>query len=304
MGLLERAMLGQLAPAPIKTASQQREERRPLLRKVAKETLEKMPDILRGTTMRGSPFSFLVTKELAPPLQRSKSHYPDLKETQVKVVNSDTLDAALALHYAHDIFESNDLQEILVLNFANATKPGGGWENGAMAQEEAICYRSTLAATLKKKFYPMADDACIYSPGVVIFREDFERGHSFMWTEKPELLPIVAVISMAATEKPGVDKSVQPFRYKQSSQRTLMEDKMRMILRVAGDTFHRRLVLGAIGCGVFLHPVQEVADCWKRVLQEEEFKGWFEMVLFAVLDTSDNTETFRIFKNTLHGLEM
>lgn len=304
IGQLERAFRGWFEKAPIKSPSQLRDDRRALLRKVAEETLNKMHGIVQGTSIHGTPHSLLVTGKLAPPLQRSKSYYPNFKKTEVKVVNSDTLDAALALHYAHDILESNDMQQILVLNFANAKRPGGGWRNGAMAQEEAICYRSTLAATLKKDFYPMADDACIYSPGVVIFRENFERGHSFMWTEKPELLPIVAAVSMAATEKSKVDKSAMPFRYKQDSERTLMEEKMRMVLRVAGDNYHRRLVLGAIGCGVFAHPVHEVANCWKRVLQENEFKGWFEMVLFAVLDSSDDLETFRVFKKTLHNLNL
>lgn len=304
MGQIERAISNRVENRPIKTPDQLREERRTLLRKHAQETLNKMPDIVQGTTIRGSPRSFLVTGKLAPPLQTTNSYYPNFERTQTKVVNSDTLDAALALHYAHDILESSDLEHVLVLNFANAGKAGGGWQNGAMAQEESICYRSTLAATLKEDFYPMAEDACIYSPGVVVFRENFERGHSFMWTEKPELLPIIAVISMAAKEKPKVDKSVLPFKYQQDSDRTQMEDKMRMILRVAADNYHRRLVLGAFGCGAFRHPVQEVADCWKSVLQEEEFKGWFEMIVFAVLDPSRDSETFRIFNNTLHNLKV
>lgn len=143
---------------------------------------------------------------------------------------------------------------------------------------------------------------CVYSPNVTVFRENFERGHWFMWTEKPELLPVVAIVSVAATERPAVDKSVLPFKYKHDSERTLMEDNMRMILRIAGEHHHRRLVLGAIGCGEFLHPVREVADCWRKVLQENEFKGWFEMILFAVLDRSDDLNIFKTFKNTLHGL--
>lgn len=128
------------------------------------------------------------------------------------------MDAALALHNAHDIHESKDLGKILVLSFANARKHGGGWQNGAMDQEGAICYRSTLAATLHEKFYPMARDACIYSSGAIIFRWNFERGHSFMWVVKLELLPIVAVVTMAATERPKVDKPVMPFKYKQDSE--------------------------------------------------------------------------------------
>jgi hypothetical protein len=40
----------------------------------------------------------------------------------------------------------------------------------------------------------------------------------------------------------------------------------------------------AIGCGAFLHPAQEVADCWYEVLMNPEFKGWFEMIYFVIKD--------------------
>ena len=36
----------------------------------------------------------------------------------------------------------------LVMNFANAHKPGGGFEMGATAQEEALCRCSTLIASI------------------------------------------------------------------------------------------------------------------------------------------------------------
>ncbi|KAJ5133647.1 hypothetical protein N7526_005012 [Penicillium atrosanguineum] len=78
-----------------------------------------------------------------------------------------------------------------------------------------------------------------------------------------------------------------------------MKDKMRVVLRCAADNHHRKLVLGALGCGVFAHPAQEVTDCWKVVLQEKEFRGWFEYIVFAVLDTGEN---YTIFWNTLHDL--
>lgn len=289
--------------APRQSLREEREGKRTLLKKVADETMKKIPSILQGNFARGPPFGYKVGDKTAPPLDPT-NYFPNFKNTQVKVVNSDTLDAALALHNARDILESQDGKEILVLSFANAYRPGGGWKNGAMAQEEAICYRSTLSATLPRRFYPLSKRECIYSPCVTVFRENVERGHSFMWADKPDLLPMVAVVTMAATNKPAVDKSVTPFRYKHDSERMLTEDNMRMILRVAGDNYHRRLVLGAIGCGVFGHPSQQVAECWKKVLQEEEFKGWFETILFAVLDRSDNSHTFRAFKDTLHNLKI
>lgn len=273
------------------------------LRKVAQDTLRAMPAILQATINKYPQNSYLADEKTAPPLVTSSPYYPDFQQTHVKVVRSDTLDAALTLHNAHEIFKSEDTKPVCVLNFANAEKAGGGWTNGRMAQEEEICYRSTLSQALHSRFYPMAKRECIYSPNVIIFRENDERGHSFMWTNKPELLPVVSVVTMAATMKPKLDKSVNPPQYKDDAERVLMEDKMRMILRVTADNHHRRLVLGALGCGVFEHHPQQVADCWKKVLQEKEFKGWFEMVLFAVMD-KENGLNFISFKNTLENLQM
>ena len=72
-----------------------------------------------------------------------------------------------------------------VLNFASAKKPGGGFINGAQAQEESIARSSTLYPSLTtregKKFYThyQADPnnafythAMVYSPAVVLFRGD------------------------------------------------------------------------------------------------------------------------------------
>lgn len=75
-----------------------------------------------------------------------------------------------------------------------------------------------------------------------------------------------------------------------------------MVLRVAASNLHRRLILGAIGCGAFGHPPREVAECWKTVLQENEFKGWFDGITFAVYDRGEGN--YQIFYSLLHNLEI
>ena len=42
------------------------------------------------------------------------------------------------------------IQHIGVLNFASAKNPGGGWESGALAQEETLARASGLVPCLKK----------------------------------------------------------------------------------------------------------------------------------------------------------
>lgn len=117
-----------------------------------------------------------------------------------------------------------------------------------------------------------------------------------MWPNERDPLPQVSVISMAAQKRP---LTTAANKYQNDTDRKLMKDKMRMILRTAGHNRHQRLVLGALGCGAFGHPGQEVADCWKEVLYEVEFQGFFDLIVFAIYDAG-NKSNYKIFRATLH----
>jgi uncharacterized protein (TIGR02452 family) len=67
-------------------------------------------------------------------------------------------------------------------------------------------------------------------------------------------------------------------------ERELMKEKIRTALRIAIYYSHPDICLGAFGCGPgFRNPVHEVATMWKEVLfGEEEFRGGFENVVFAI----------------------
>lgn len=80
-----------------------------------------------------------------------------------------------------------------------------------------------------------------------------------------------------------------------------------MILRTAAYNGHRRLVLGALGCGAFLNPREDVADCFAEVFSEGEFGGgWWESIIFAVMDDleegKDGDGNYGVFYRKLHGM--
>ncbi|KAI9875691.1 MAG: hypothetical protein M1830_008119 [Pleopsidium flavum] len=190
---------------------------------------------------------------------------------------------------------------------ANAYHAGGGWLKGALAQEESLCYRSSLSFTLKRRFYPLPEISGVYSPSVVVIRKALSQGHGLLDLDKPEELPIVSAVSVAAARDPQVEKDSRGReRYKRGRDREVMKEKMRVVLRVVAVNGHRRVVLGALGCGAFRNPREEVVGCWKEVLLEGEFAGgWWERIVFAVMDDGGGKSgdgNFGVFSRGLDGL--
>ena len=278
-----------------------------LLALVAADTKSLLPGILL-TTPHAPADGRLYTKGDLPPL--APNACPDLNLTPIRVLNVDSIDAALKLSTRHTEKDGAPRNEkpILILNMANAYHPGGGWLGGALAQEEALCYRSSLSFTLKNRFYPIPSDGGLYSPTVVIIRHSMANGHGLLDLNKPEQLPVVSVVSVAALRGPVIAKDHEGNeRYQNIEDRTSMKQKIRTVLRIAAKNGHRRLVLGALGCGAFGNPREEVVKCWSETLREHEFEGgWWEEIVFAVLDggTSKGLGNFGTFLKGLDGLEV
>jgi uncharacterized protein (TIGR02452 family) len=197
---------------------------------------------------------------------------------------------------------------VAVLNLASERHAGGGWQNGALAQEEALCYRSSLYLSLHKSYYPLPSLSAIYSPSVLIIRDAMARGHSLLTPgEQPADLPVTSVISVAALRHPKLTADGKNFE--NEGQRAETKRKIRLTLRLAAHKGHTKLVLGALGCGVFNNPPTEVAECFLEVFHENEFQGgWWEDVVFAILDNvrgdqggKDGIGNFGIFYRVLDG---
>ena len=263
---------------------------------VAAETKKVLPGLLKDLPECWN--GRLVERPSALGARFNPRHPP----TTVRVLNADALDTALAIAEAKGL----NAKSVLVLNMANAYHGGGGWLMGALAQEEALCYRSTLSVTLKRKFYPLPDEGAVYSPKVAVLRDALSDGHLLQDLSQPSALPLVSVVSVAAQRDPKTDVRVdgrEVYRYQED--RDAMKEKMRAVLRVAGRMGHGRLVLGALGRGALRNPREEVCLMWKEVLGETEFRGWWEDVAFAVLEEGadeDGDGNYGVFYKGLNGL--
>lgn len=154
----------------------------------------------------------------------------------------------------------------------------------------------------------------LYTPDVIIIRSDMGSGHALLMPDvNVEDLPVVSALSIAAVRTPHTvtvqrqtasGELVKRLEFADSEDRVLTKDKMRLCLRMAAHKGHGSLVLGALGCGAFGNPPEEVTRCWLDVLRETEFQGgWWEHIIFAVYDTKSDGN-FAIFKRDLHGIEI
>ena len=188
--------------------------------------------------------------------------------------------------------------KVAVLNFASAVNPCGGVTIGAMAQEECLCRSSSLTPCLKqqylmKEYYmphrisqnPMYSDKLIYTKGVMVFKDD---------NEVPQLMAEsewfnVDVITCAA---PNISHMENVNENELSS---VFQSRIRSILNAAIKNDADVIILGAFGCGAFKNPPQLVADAFKKVLVEEDYKSYFEKVVFAIKKSKN--DNFNVFRN-------
>ena len=271
--------------------------RKPLA-EIANDMIRFLPGLLL-TRPDAEPRGILCQKGDAPKLD--PKHCPRVHPTAIRVMNSDTIDAAIDL-----MSTSPAPKPVCILNMANATLPGGGWKHGALAQEEALFYRTSLSATLRRRYYPLPDEGGIYSPRVLIMRESMKNGHNLMDMTEPKNWPVISVISVAAICQPDikVDNGGRQ-QYRSGSDARLMEEKMRVILRIAVKNGHRQIILGAFGCGAFGNPREEVAKMWRHVLTEPEFRGgWWQDVVFAVMDDGSVAGNFGVFWQRLDNVNV
>ena len=214
-----------------------------------------------------------------------------MRSTAFGVRNENTLSALARLAAAGH-------RRVGVLNFASAHNPGGGFERGAQAQEEALARSSALHASLvsatASAFYKHLpeEDACLYtdrlivSPDCPVFRD--ADGQLLSSVVPATFLTCAAPNASALrTNTPELlEKVPETFMRRTAG-----------VLAVAAETGCDALVLGAWGCGVFGNDPDLVASVFARhLLAGGQFDRCFAQVDFAVLDSSADLVRFQAFE--------
>ena len=183
---------------------------------------------------------------------------------------------------------------VCALNFASAKNPGGGFLGGSRAQEESLARSSALYVCIegspmydyhRRSGDPMYSHYALYSPDVPVFRDDAGE-----LLKRPWACSFITCPAVNAKVTLGRDPHAGP------AIRDTMRERVARVLAIAAANGHSHLVLGAWGCGVFGNDPAEIAGLFRESLGGA-FKGVFEHVTFAVLDSSSDGRVVGPFRD-------
>jgi uncharacterized protein (TIGR02452 family) len=255
------------------------------LRVIARDTLA----ITEQGSYRVDGQDVVLTDAIAQAVTGTRLYSPD-----------QALPSPVAVHQAATIEVRNESSlaacqrlggDIACLVFASARNPGGGFQNGAQAQEEAIARSSALYACLRTadEFYAhhrantdlRYSDRVIYSPAVPVFRDD-----------NGDLLSSSYPVSFLTAAAPNLSAIQRNQPEHTADVPTVLARRADRVLAVAAAHGHHRLVLGAWGCGVFGNDPTTVATAFLHALRHNR---WFTHVSFSILDHQLRTPTYNAF---------
>lgn len=217
----------------------------------------------------------------------------NIKNSKYLVTNEDSFEA------------SKDYEDPLVMNLANAFRPGGGFLMGSRAQEESLCRSSTLYASLlsnkqgyhdynrdlrentKKKYHNRGGlfglDRMLISPWVYVFRDS-----NYKLINPYE----TAVITIAAPDlgdgeggKHHTGEAYTAIQHKvtdQNKMRNAILKQLRDMIVTAAYYGYKNLVLGAFGCGAFAQDPHVIAQIYYEILVNEGYGSYFNNIKFSV----------------------
>lgn len=243
------------------------------------------------------PVSFEQIKEvtLYAPEQVAQLSEQDTRvnePTRIKLRNQDTLEAAFELHQRRKETE----KPILILNFANPHRPGGGIRSRPGTQEEHLCVKTTVLCSLETEeawpFYQTnldcgtqaQTDTILFSPNTLVIRNP-----DLSLREDP--FP-VAVMTVSAPIASRMEVSELP------DLENILNRRIHGMLRAAAAEGYTRLVLGAWGCGNFGNDPELVAR-----LFHDNLTGIFEEVTMAVFDNSEDQYRYSCFAKYFESMD-
>jgi len=185
---------------------------------------------------------------------------------------------------ARRLVQDEGIDDLALLNFASARNPGGGFVNGAKAQEEDLARCSALWHCLK-------DQAGYYAPNratkSLLYTDHLlfsPRVPFFSVRSRGPLLEESYCASVITAPAPNRGQVLRRDIHADPQVTETVRRRAGMVLAAAEAMGSRNLLLGAWGCGVFCNDPATVADAFGRHLESARFGGAFDRVVFGIKD--------------------
>lgn len=175
----------------------------------------------------------------------------------IKLEDLDTVKGSIKLETYLDLSNSDKdkIAPVTLLNFASYKNPGGGFLNGSMAQEEALCHESILYNVLEKfqilyydinlkdKNRALYRDKAIFTPNVVFEKNGCQYKFNVLTCAAPNF------------------RSASKYEMSNKEENTeILEKRIEFMDAILKENEAKNIVLGAWGCGVFGQNPREIAE--------------------------------------------
>jgi len=195
------------------------------------------------------------------------------------------------------------------LNMANAWMPGGGYLEGAAAQEENMFRRTDCHFSISKEYLTKnlryyksewidllnAKNNVVYldrkHPRICVRGpEDRHQDNlGYEWLSSEDIFPFYELRAAAVDLNSG-----EPFDPAECLRRIHAQ---LLTLKIAGV---RHVVLGAHGCGAFRNPAKEVAKLYAQAI--EVYDGYFDVIAFAVFNPGYGPDNYTPFAKQFNSI--
>eukprot|EP00928_Gymnodinium_smaydae_P048510 TRINITY_DN32439_c0_g1_i1.p1 TRINITY_DN32439_c0_g1~~TRINITY_DN32439_c0_g1_i1.p1 ORF type:complete len:312 (+),score=52.78 TRINITY_DN32439_c0_g1_i1:66-1001(+) len=223
------------------------------------------------------------------------------------IVSVSTMTTADAIEF----FAKQKGNVVCALNFANGETPGGGYKNGAVAQEEDLCRQfPTLYSTLYKSksdgLYPFGPCTCksasapekysdvLYTAGLTLGRASMENGYALLLPEQE------VTASMVAAAAPNIRFASE------ISDRELIYNTVQTIFKAPRlmEEEVNTLILGAWGCGAFGGDAKTIAELFVRALMSDSLGDLYREVHFAIPKLAPDDNNYEVFVQVLKDFQI
>lgn len=201
----------------------------------------------------------------------------------------------------------NENTDIYALNFASRNNPGGGYTNGASAQEEDLCriipyLHPTLQLAQENEQYPLYNSEVLYTPNMIIKRKEIDEQYSLLPTKSNCM---VNILSASAPRVVGKCINEQILK-------DIFEKGIKNILLVpftynkeTWNNGHQKIIiLGAWGCGAYGNDPTKVAKYFYDVIFNYKFTQLYDKIIFAIPDSVgiNSNSNYEVFLHQLINL--